>query len=84
VPQDYAEVSPTPSQISGSCTRKATACRRTMPRQRSSTGKPPIKVSPSRRNLGAMYAQGQGVPQDYAEAVKWFRTAAVQPCEGLR
>jgi TPR repeat protein len=24
-------------------------------------------------NLGFMYASGQGVPQDYAEAVKWFR-----------
>jgi TPR repeat protein len=23
-----------------------------------------------------MYANGQGVPQDYAEAVKWFRLAA--------
>ena len=26
--------------------------------------------------LGTMYANGQGVPQDYAEAVKWFRLAA--------
>jgi TPR repeat protein len=25
-----------------------------------------------------MYANGQGVPQDYAEAVKWFRKAAEQ------
>ena len=25
-----------------------------------------------------MYAEGQGVPQDYAEAVKWFRLAADQ------
>ena len=28
--------------------------------------------------LGAMYAQGQGVPQDYAIAIKWYRLAAVQ------
>lgn len=28
--------------------------------------------------LGLMYAQGQGVPQDYNEAVKWFGRAAVQ------
>ena len=25
-----------------------------------------------------MYANGQGVPQDYAEAVKWYRKAAEQ------
>ena len=25
-----------------------------------------------------MYAKGQGVPQDYAEAVKWFRKAGDQ------
>ena len=27
-------------------------------------------------NLAVMYANGQGVPQDYAEAVRWFRLAA--------
>ena len=27
-------------------------------------------------NLGAMYANGDGVPKDYAEAIKWFRMAA--------
>jgi hypothetical protein len=27
-------------------------------------------------NLGVMYAKGEGVPQDYAEAVKWYRKAA--------
>jgi TPR repeat protein len=25
-----------------------------------------------------MYANGEGVPQDYAEAVKWYRKAAEQ------
>ena len=25
-----------------------------------------------------MYAKGQGVPQDYAEALKWYRLAAAQ------
>ena len=25
-----------------------------------------------------MYAKGQGVPQDYSEAVKWYRLAADQ------
>ena len=29
-------------------------------------------------NLGLMYAYGEGVPQDFVEAVKWFRRAADQ------
>ncbi len=29
-------------------------------------------------NLGVMYANGDGVPEDYAEAVRWFRKAAEQ------
>ena len=29
-------------------------------------------------NLGVMYADGEGVPQDYQEAVKWYRLAAEQ------
>jgi TPR repeat protein len=29
-------------------------------------------------NLGAMYTKGLGVPQDYAEALKWYRQAANQ------
>ena len=29
-------------------------------------------------NLGFMYSNGEGVPQDYAEAVKWYRMAAEQ------
>jgi TPR repeat protein len=29
-------------------------------------------------NLGMMYAKGKGVPQSYAEALKWFRKAAEQ------
>lgn len=28
--------------------------------------------------LGAMYAQGQGVPQNYPAALKWYRLAAAQ------
>ena len=28
--------------------------------------------------LGSIYAEGQGVPQDYQEAVKWYRLAAAQ------
>ena len=29
-------------------------------------------------NLGVMYDNGEGVPQDYAEAVKWYQLAAEQ------
>ncbi|MDP6734372.1 MAG: ATP-binding cassette domain-containing protein [Gammaproteobacteria bacterium] len=29
-------------------------------------------------NLGVMYRDGDGVPQDYAEAIRWFRLAADQ------
>jgi uncharacterized protein len=29
-------------------------------------------------NLGVMYDKGQGVPQDYAEALMWYRLAAAQ------
>lgn len=32
----------------------------------------------AQNELGLMYAMGVGVPQDYAEAVKWFRKAAEQ------
>lgn len=28
--------------------------------------------------LGGMYVEGRGVPQDYSEALKWFRLAAEQ------
>ena len=29
-------------------------------------------------NLGLMFRKGQGVPQDYSEAARWFRMAAEQ------
>ena len=29
-------------------------------------------------NLGVMYAEGEGVPQDYKAAVQWYRRAAEQ------
>ena len=32
----------------------------------------------AQNNLGVMYDYGEGVPKDYAEAVKWYRKAAVQ------
>ena len=35
-------------------------------------------------NLGLMYANGDGVAQNYAEAVKWFRKAADQGLAGAQ
>ena len=35
-------------------------------------------------NLGVMYANGHGVPQDYTEAVKWYRLAAEQGNSGAQ
>src|SRR3990170_2456211 len=32
----------------------------------------------AQHNLGVMYDKGQGVPQNYTEAVKWYRRAAEQ------
>jgi hypothetical protein len=32
----------------------------------------------AQNSLGQMYVSGQGVPQDYKEALKWFRLAAEQ------
>jgi TPR repeat protein len=32
----------------------------------------------AQHSLGFLYAKGQGVPQDYAEAVKWYRMAVEQ------
>ena len=32
----------------------------------------------AQRTLGFIYVNGEGVPSDYAEAVKWFRKAAYQ------
>ena len=31
---------------------------------------------PGQNNLGLMYSNGWGVPQDYAEAIRWYRLAA--------
>jgi hypothetical protein len=35
-------------------------------------------VAPAQCNLGYIYNNGEGVPQDYKEAVRWFRKAAEQ------
>ena len=38
----------------------------------------------ARYNLGLMYATGRGVPQDHAEAVRWYRLAAEQGHAGAQ
>ncbi|OLP04663.1 tetratricopeptide repeat protein, partial [Rhodoferax antarcticus] len=35
-------------------------------------------LADAQSNLGVMYENGQGVSQDYKEAVKWYRLAAEQ------
>ena len=35
-------------------------------------------IAPAQSYLGYMYVMGQGVPQSYSEAFKWFRNAAEQ------
>ena len=35
-------------------------------------------------NLGVLYANGQGVPQDYQEALKWYRKASEQGDAGAQ
>ena len=32
----------------------------------------------SQLKLGSMYSRGKGVPQDYGEAVRWYRKSAEQ------
>ena len=35
-------------------------------------------VTIAQYNLGCMHHEGRGVPQDYAEAMRWYRKAAEQ------
>ncbi|GHT32760.1 hypothetical protein AGMMS49592_0010 [Endomicrobiia bacterium] len=35
-------------------------------------------------NLGVMYYKGEGVKQDYKEAIKWFKKAAEQGHSGAK
>jgi len=41
-------------------------------------------VASAQYNLGWMYAQGRGVAQDHAEAVRWYRLAAEQGVAGAQ
>ena len=67
------------SSTSASCTPTAKVCRRTTPRRCGGIVSPPSRATPPRScALGVGYAKGQGVAQDDAEAMRWFRMAAEQ------
>ena len=68
-----------PAQSRGSCTAKVRAYRRTTLKRSGGTAWPPSRATPNAQyNLGSMYGTGEGVPQDDAEAVRWYRLAAKQ------
>nr|QQZ49993.1 sel1 repeat family protein [Phenylobacterium glaciei] len=69
---------PSRSTISGCSTTPARACRRTMPPPPPGTAKPPIRGTDAQFNLGLLYDNGQGAPQDHAAAAAWYRKAADQ------
>ena len=68
------------------CTTPVWACRRTPRKPSGGSAWPPSRDTPGRStpsdhaqyNLGVKYDTGEGVPQDAAEAVRWFRLAAEQ------
>jgi TPR repeat protein len=68
--------------VSAGCTRtacctRAGACRRTTRRRCGGIGKPPTRaIARAMYNIGDLYYYGRGVPQDYAEAMRWYRQAA--------
>ena len=90
MPQDYAEAVrwyrkaadqgyATLSATSATCTTRAEECRRTTPRPPAGTAKPPIRETRTLSTSSAScISEGAGVPQDYAEAARWFRRAADQ------
>ena len=78
VPQDYAEAvrwyrkaaeqgNATAQFSLGFMYDEGQECRRTMPRPSAGTARPPNRETRTLQgNLGIMYGQGRGVPQDYA------------------
>ena len=59
------------------CTTPVRACRRTPRKPSGGTAWPPSRDTPWRRTTSDVRT-GEGVPQDAAEAVRWFRLAAEQ------
>src|ERR1017187_3210827 len=74
---------PTLNLRSALCTRKAKGCRRITQKPSAGIAKPQTRgdcvfCSGAQFNLGLMYANGEGVTQNYAEAARWYRKAADQ------
>ena len=63
------------------CTNRGKACRRTTPRRRRGTARRPKGHPQGQFGLGRLYADGNGVLQDYVLAHMWLNLAAAQ---GLR
>ena len=76
---------PRHNSTSAACTTKAKGCRRTTPRPPAGIAKPPSRdtLTPSTTSASCT-TKGQGVPQDYAEAVRWYRKAADQGHAGAQ
>ena len=67
------------STTSASCTSGVAASSATTSRRRSGIASAAEQgFARAQYNLGVMYDKGRGVPQDFAEAMKWFRKAADQ------
>ena len=61
-----------------SATSPACGCRRNTGRRPSGSAKPPTRATRRRSSTWPLYVTGQGVPQNYADAVKWYHAAAEQ------
>jgi TPR repeat protein len=78
VPQNPpTRATPQRKPISASSTRKHAACDRTIPKPSNGDARPRSRTNQKRSiNLGVMYEAGQGAPQDYVQAHRWFNLAA--------
>src|ERR1035437_5616552 len=65
-------------RISPTCTAMVGVSLRTMRRPSPSIVRPRIRATLCQNNLGSMYQNGKGVPQDYAQALAWYRKAVDQ------
>ena len=54
---------------------------KTTPKPRNGIIAPLQGDAEAQANLGVMYARGEGIPQDYVQAYKWFYLAAATSTE---
>ena len=66
------------SSTSGSVRLKARVSTQDMPKRCAGTGWPPSRAPLCAENLGSSTPTARAVPQDDAEAVRWYRLAAEQ------